>query len=324
MDVQAIIEAIKENPSIVEGIFPTVVESEFGKSSISNRVEAEYKSKIGEEVSKLHSRYDEDAFSILGEKPKENEDGSKEKTYDFIKRKLSDLKRLSEMEKSLSTDEMIKKLTADLEKAKTEGGGKQIQAEYEEAKRLWEGQKQEYEGRISTMISSATEGVIKTEIANGLTGLKFNADVPESVRGIVLRNAEAEILKNAKIDETTKKVVFYGEDGKPLLNSTTYAPKTAAEVLAEMPSIKDIILKDAKSGGGASEKLDGNIKTITVDGKTEEVLEIPAGSFTTQLEFIAEAEKALLASGITRKNPKWDELKNKAYRELNVSSLPQS
>ena len=320
MEVQVIIDAIKENPTLVEGIFSTVAESEFGKTAIDNRVNSEYTQRIGSEISKVHGLYDEDAFTILGEKPMQKEDGSKEKTYDFIKRKLADLKRLSDMEKSLSVDERVKQLEKDLEKAKLEGGGKAIQDLFDEAKKVWATKETEYQGRISTMETANTNSKIESEINAAISQLKFNPDVSDSIKNIILQNAKANLMNNVKIEG--EKVIFLTNEGAPVLNATSYVPKTAFEMLSDIEAIKEISLKVVVPGGGADVELNGNVKTITVDGKTNKTLELPSGSFKTQMEFMQVAEKALLDSGITRKNPEWDVLKNKAFNDYNVASLP--
>ena len=85
MELQQITEALNENTELLTGITNHILDSDKGKEIITNRAESIYQEKIGGEVSEIHKRYDEDMFTILGERPGTLEDGGKQKTYDKIK-----------------------------------------------------------------------------------------------------------------------------------------------------------------------------------------------------------------------------------------------
>ena len=110
MEVQEIIEAFKANPTLIEGVLPTIVETEIGKTFIENKSKVIYESKIGDEVKKIHDMYDNDIFESLGVRAGTKEDGSKEKTYEFAKKLYGELKDLRGQKDSLSKDAKVKEL----------------------------------------------------------------------------------------------------------------------------------------------------------------------------------------------------------------------
>lgn len=317
---EQIIEAIQKNPGLIPGILPTVTDSEVGKKLIENKAELIYKEKIGEEVKKIHQQYDDDIHSILGERAGTGDDGQKQKTYEFAKKLYSELKELRGQKDSLSKDARVKELETQIEKLKTEGGGKHIQEVFDQAKQAWETEKQGY---LKQITDTKTENEVfqkRTEIKSAVAKLKFNPDTPESIKNMVIANVEDQLIKTSKIENG--KLVFVDGEGKPVIDQTTYQPKDAFGMISSLDAIKDITLKEEKGGGGAKTEIHGSIQTTKVEGKDEKKLILPEGSFKSKMEFINVAEKALLDSGITRKDPAWDQLKTEAYKEYKVSELP--
>jgi hypothetical protein len=320
MEVQEIIEAFKANPTLIEGVLPTIVETEIGKTFIENKSKVIYESKIGDEVKKIHDMYDNDIFESLGVRAGTKEDGSKEKTYEFAKKLYGELKDLRGQKDSLSKDAKVKELEGQIELLKKEGGGQFIQETFEKAKQTWETEKKTYLDQITNSKTENETFQKRTTIQSALQNIKLNPDTPESIRKMVLASAENEMIKNSKFEDG--KLVFLDADGKVSIDSS-YKPKDAFQVLSTMDAIKDISLKDGKekSGGGADKTIIGSIQTTTVEGKDTKTLILQEG-IKTKMEFIEVSEKALLASGISKRDPLWDELKNKAYKELNIGALP--
>lgn len=318
--VEQIIEAIK-NPEIIKGLTPHLVEVEAIKKVIENRAEVTYKEKIGEEVKKIHGMYDNDMFEVLGVKPGQKADGTAQKTYEKVKEIFADYKKLSEMKDGLNKDAEVQRLQTEIETLKKEGGGKFIEEQFRTAKEEWSKEKTKFEETIANLGKQNTEGLIKNELTTALSSLKLNPDFSETIKNTILATVEARILSTAKVEDG--KIVYYGADGKPMINATTYEPMTASEVLASQKEIGEISLKEKGGGGKAPETLKGNIKTVSVEGKDKKSLELPAGSFKSQTEFLGVAEKALTDSGITRKNPEWNTLLTDAFNTYNVKELPK-
>lgn len=320
MELQQILDAIGTKPELLDGLMPVVFDSEKGKTAIENRVNASVQEKINAEIAKTHSAYDDDAFAIIGERPETKADGQKEKSYDFMKRKLADYKRLLDVENTLNADEKVKALNAEVERLKKEGGGTMVQEMFEKAKKDWSVIEEDYKTKIENLGKNVTKVQISNTIAQATAGLKFNPDVSDVIKNMVLRSAEEHLLNNHKIEGD--KIFFLDKEGKPLLNPTDWTPKTASQVLADFDGIKEIILKNNTGGGGADPVVKGGVKTKNVDGKDVQTLDLPAGSFTSKKQFIDVAEKALIASGFTRRDPKWDNLLTASYKEHEVSKLP--
>lgn len=320
--VEQIKEAVNQNPSLIDGILPIVSESESGKAMIQNRVDIVYREKIGEEIKKVHNQYDEDVFSVLGQRPGTDESGGKQKTYDFLKGVYSELKDLRGKKESLSTDGRVKELESEIEKIKSQGGGSHIQSLFDSAKSVWETEKSGFIQQISDSKSENEKFQKMTEIKSAIGQLKFSQETPESIKKMVIDNAESILLKTSKLEGG--KLVFLDGEGKPIVDSTTYSPKTALQMVSSLDAVKDILFKEGSKGGGADVEIKGSIQTTTVEGKDAQKLILPEGSFKTKQEFVQVAEKALLDSGITRRDANWDLLKNQAYKEHNVANLPFS
>lgn len=318
--LQQILDAIGTNPSLIDGLIKPILESDKGKGALTAAADVLYKANIDTEIGKVHAMYDDNVFEVLGKRPATGADGKKEKTYDFIKKQLSELKRLSELETTLNENEKVKLLNQEIEKLKLSNGGDYWKGIFDSAKSDWEKEKGTLEQRATTAENAITTGAVALEIAKAKAGITFNPDVKENIRNIVLKNVEDSLLANAKVGDDGK-VIFVDKDGKTKLNAK-YEPISALEALMESPEIADIVLKDANPGGGAPPTTKTQISTTTVEGKDKKKLNVPAGTFKTQSEWIEQAEAGLVASGITMRDPLWDQLKNEAYKEQEVDKLP--
>jgi thioredoxin-related protein len=321
MEAEEIIQALTATPELVGKILPALAETEALKTLVTNRANAEKELLIADKIKEVHSKYDDDLFEVLGVRAGTGANGAKEKTYELVKSKLAELKTLQGQKESLTKDAQVALLTSQIEELKKTGGAKEVKDMFDTAKAQW----QEKETTYLDQIKNATQGKENFQksvsIKSAFQELKFNPDIPEAVRKALIDNAEAELVKNSKLNEDGT-LVFLDKEGKVILNPATYQPKTASEVVESMEVIKGISLKDdSKKGGGAKSEITGSIKTTTVEGKDTKSLVLPEG-IKTKVQFIEEAEKALFASGITMRDPEFNELKNKAYKELEVDKMP--
>jgi len=322
MESKEIIEAFKANPNLVAEILPAITEAEPVKTLITNKSKAMFDENIGEEIKKVHQRYDDDVFEVLGVRAGTKEGGAKQKTYELVKEKLVEFKTLNEMKDSLNKDETVKTLNETIEKLKISGGGKEVKEMFDSAKTAWEAKEAQYKEQIENAGKSNEDFKKATSIKTAFNGLKFNPDTSESIKKLVLDNVEKELIKNSKLNEEGE-LVFLTADGKIDIDPNTYKPKTASQVISGLEAIKDISLKtDNNKGGGASSEIVGSIKIVKVEGKDDEKQLILPEGIKSKQQFTTEADKALLASGITKRNPLWNTLKDKAYAELNIKELP--
>jgi len=312
-------EAIQKDPTLVESILPTIIETEKAKELITSKADLIFQEKIGEEVKKIHNQYDDDVFSVLGERAGTGDDGQKLKTYDFLKLKYKELKDLKEQKDSLTKDAKVVELQNEIDKLKTDGGAKHVQSIFDQARQNWETEKTTYLQQIEDSKKENETFMKSTEIKSAISRLKFNPDTPDSIKQMVISNVESQLLKESKIEEG--KLVFVDQHNKPLVGQD-HKIKSAFDVLMSLDAIKDITTSEEKGGGGAKTEIHGSIQTTNVEGKDTKKLILPEGSFKSKVEFINVSEKALMDSGITRKDPEWDRLKNEAYLEYKVSELP--
>lgn len=320
MELQQILDAIGQNPSLVEGLIQPVFESEKGKLALTNRVTTEVNEKIAEEISKTHKRYDDDIFEVLGERPGTKEDGKKQKTYEFLKDKLQELKTLSGQKDSLTKDAEVQRLTAEIAELKKSGGGALVQQQFEAYKAAAEAKEADYLRKIEEAGKAGVQYQMKSQFATAKAGLAFNPDVDEEIRNIVLDKAENDLLANAK--EVDGKIVFHKADGKPYLDPVTFEPQSAADILKSHDGVLKLLKKEGQQGGGADPIITGKVTTIKVEGKDVKKLDIPAGSFKTQTEFYDKAHKLLTESGISKSDNDYHSIIDNTVKELNVSSLP--
>lgn len=301
-------------------ILPLITASDTVQQIIGNKADSIFQEKITEEVAKTHKKYDEDMFEILGERPGTNEDGSKMKTYNHIKQLYGELKDLRGQKDSLTKDAEVTRLTGEIERLKTEGGGAQIKAMFDQAKTDWTEEKQGLLQKITEASQNNDVFQKKTAVSSAFNGIKWNPDINETVKDLVIKQAEAELIKNSELKDG--KLIFLNADGKPALNDK-WEPKTASEMLSSMESIKAISLNEVKKGGGADTKVNGSIQTIEVEGKDAKTLVLQEGSFKTKEEFQKIAQKAMLDSGVSRRDKEWQPLLDKAYKEYKVAEMPR-
>ncbi len=316
------IEEVLKTDEFKNDLLPLFTKNETIESLISKRADATYKEKIDEEVRNIHSQYDNDVFSILGERPGTKEDGSKEKSYEFIKRVAGRLKDLEEIKDSLNKDQEVARLNGVIEELKSKGDGARVQRIFDDAKAQWTNERSQLMQKIQSTEKSQEDFKKTLSIESAINGLKFNPNISESVKKMILKNVKADLIKNSKFEEG--KLFFLTDDGKTAMNKTTWEPMTANEVLESMEAIKDITVKGGKNiGGGADVTIKGSLKITSVEGKSTKTLILPEGLITTKVKFDEEVTKTMIASGIERGSNEWKELRSQAYKDYNVANLPR-
>lgn len=284
------------------------------KSFFDNKAEAIYKSKINEEISKVHSKYDEDMFSILGEKPAEK-DGVKTKTYEHIKTLYSELKGLREQKDSLSKDSKVAELTAKIEELK-----KNPDSEYKKMYDNVVASAQQKEKELTDKINEQNSIYLKSQkeslFSQAVSELKFDNNTSEAIRKVVLESEKNRIFENSKIIDG--KLVLVDDKGETLLDET-YKPMSVQTYLSKNEAVSAILLKDGPKGGGAKTVI-GKVNLVNnPDGKQTKQLEL--SGFKSKLEFQEVAEKALIESGVLKTDPLFTKLKDEAYVRYEVSKL---
>jgi len=223
--------------------------------------------KIAPKISELHNKYDEDIHSVLG--VRKNAD---EKTYDFLKRTLSEMKE--------QRDERVQKIE-NLEKAVKDTTGKEaleqaqrelesIKSKHNNALKQWEEERQQLEGSTLTM-------KINHELDKGLTGLVFKDAklVPEDVRNIHIDVVKSELAKIAEFVDG--KMVFKNDKGE-IIRDAKLNPLGPQEILKER--LKAILNEGRIQSGPGIKENEPLIETK--DGKIDVTLVVPDTVKTNQ------------------------------------------
>jgi hypothetical protein len=287
-------EALKKINESKDESFEVFTEQEH-TTYLDNFAKTEVEKKIGDEISKVHSQYDNDAFEILGERKAGNE-----KTYNFLKRKLKELKE-SASGSQVHLDR-IKQLENDL---KNKSGDEQLKKDYEQLRKTYNDDKQTWDAKTQEYIKSQESMQVEIQLDNALPKLKFSDKIPETVRDVMIRAAKAKLLQSGKIVD--KQLIFLDKDGATLRNkNNALNPFTAEEMLTA--ELKDIL--------GETKVIPGTgVKPQVVkdkDGKESIPLQVPDSVRTKE-----ELSKYLMSLGLNRNSKEY----TLAYKEYG-ESLP--
>lgn len=318
MTIEEIKKKAQEDPEFRKSLVLWSKDTDEGKELLTNHAKAEVDKAIGEKIAELHLGYDNDIFSILGERKEANQ-----KSYDFVKQLVTELKEL----RGKGSDDKEQKIT------ELEGKIKEMQESgeindywkgiYEKALSTWEEKEQGYTKQIEEAGVKFTHNQIETVLAGARGGLKFKEGIPEEAITAIEQVNREKILKHAKVVDG--KVSFFKEDGTPWLDEE-YKPITAQGVMKEIYG--NILDSGTPSGGGSAQG--GGAKptietgSIQVKGEGDNAtkrLELDKNSFSTKLEFQQIADKTLKKQGVMRGNPEYQTLMDGAYEEYGVKDM---
>lgn len=284
-------EALKKINESKDESFEVFTEQEH-TTYLDNFAKIEVEKRIGDEISKVHTQYDNDAFEILGERKAGNE-----KTYNFLKRKLKELKEAAGGSQVLQ--DKIRKLEDDL---KNKSGDEQLKKDYDQLKKTYNEDKQTWEQKTQEYQRSQELMRVEIQLDNAMNKLKFSDQIPASVRDVMIQAAKAKLLKQGKIIEN--KLIFLDENGATLCNrSNALNPFTAEEMLSV--ELKDI-LGEKKVVPGTGVKPE-----ITKDSTGKETINI---SLPDTVKTIDDLSKHLMSLGLNR-NSKEYQLAYAEYRD---------
>lgn len=277
---------------------------------------------IGTKIGALHGQYDADILSISGISKADGE-----KTYDYLKRVLSEYKTKLDGTKTLSAQlEAQKKKVTELETKLAAGGSDeavkqqlkdarhqvtQLQTQLTAKTGELDRAKKDYEQKEKNL-------QVGFAFTNATAGIKFKADVSEPVKKILLAAAKDEILAKGTPDFVDdgnggKKLVLRDAAGNTLNNpKNNLNPYTIEELVMET-SLKDVIdTGRQQSGGGTGPTKPNNHQTVNLDLSTAK----------TQQEADVQIENYLLSTGLTRDNVEFGNKALEIRNENNVSDLP--
>lgn len=270
---------------------------------VNNSEQAAISKKVGE----LHGQYDADVLAVTGVAK-----NAGEKSYEFVKRILSDYKtkltaseaKVADLTKQVangSQDEQLKKDLADAKSLAEQVKG-QLAAKTKEVDDL-------KATHAAEKLSMQFDAAFNTAAA----GLKYKAGITETVQKALLQAAKTEILARGKAEvQADGTLVLRGADNEILRNkNNNYNPYTISELLGET-SIKDVLDTGNKGGGGTGGAGGG--------GGTGNLLDL--SNVHTQLEADRMIEQHLLAKGLTRDSEDFAKESMQLRKDNNVSAMP--
>lgn len=277
---------------------------------------------IGTKIGALHGQYDADILSITGVAKTDGE-----KSYDYLKRVLTDNKTKLDSSKALAAQlKTSQDKVVELEKKIADGAvDEQVKQQLKDARHQVT--------QLQTQLTTKTEELDKAKkdyeqkekdlqvgfaFTNATAGLKFKADVSEPVKKILLAAAKDEILAKGTPDfiddgQGGKKLVLRDTAGNTLNNpKNNLNPYTLEELVMET-SLKDVIDTGKKQPGGGT-------KPIT--NPNHQIVTLDLSGAKTQQEADIQIENYLLSTGLTRDNAEFGNKALEIRTENNVSELP--
>lgn len=274
---------------------------------------------IGNRIGALHGQYDTDISSISGITKNEGE-----KSYDYMKRVMTGYKSAAASADTLKTE--ITGLKAEKEKLQkqlesgsadatlkqalkdTEARLSQARAKYETSKTELENTKKSYEAKIKDI-------QVDYAFDKAIAGMTFKADVDDSVKAVLLKDAKQQVLAKGTPDfveiNGVRTLVFRDANGLTLNNPTNLAPLTISEMLSNVDSLKSILGTGAAGAG---------TRTVPPASTTDPVLQMSQARSQVEADNII--EKYLMDKGYTRYSKEFITESTKLRAQYNVDKLP--
>lgn len=279
---------------------------------------------IAKKTGEIYGGLDNDIFSASG-----IEKNGTEKTYDYAKRAIGEIKAKADAAGELTTQiASLTKEKARLEKVIADGG-----ADAETKKQLAQAQKDlaavtKSFTDLKTEFDTAKDNHAKEifglrldgELDKSVSGLKFKAGLPDAVTSVILANAKTKVkgMTPEYIDDGKggKTLAFKDASGAIIRNPNNQLnPYTASELIEKELREMGVLETGKQTQGAGSQGGNGGN-----GGGASGVIDLSGAR--TQVEADEAITKALLAQGLTIGSDAFQTAKNKAWVDNNVKALP--
>lgn len=281
---------------------------------------------IAQKVGEIHRQYDDTILKATG--IARNGD---EKSYVYLERAGKALKEQA-TGASKEMQDKITELTAEkerLEKAIKEGGSDaELKTQLSNAQAELTQTKQQFTELQSKLTKAETEHnkrvhemQVDFELNGATQGLKFKAELPESATKVLMQQALGSIKSNKAdfIDDGNggKRLVFRNAEGAILNNPENQLnPFTAAELLKKELATMGVLDDGRKqTGAGTGSGGSGN-------GGSGQGFDLSGAK--NQIEANEIISKQLLSQGLTRGSSEFETASTQAWKDNNVSELPEN
>ena len=251
-----------------------------------------------------------------------------EKTYEYAKRVISDLKGKAESVDALQTQ--IRSLTqknSALEKSIAEGNGnEQLNKELKQAKAdvanltnqfvELQKSKDEMAAKYATDIKNMQiDGAMQSAIAS----IKFKPELPEIATKVLMQQAIDKVKgMNPDFEDDGnggKIIMFHDATGAVMRNkANSLNPYTASELLTNELDSMGVLDKGRQAAGGGT-------KTPNVGGNGGGAVSIEGAK--TRTEAYDAISNVLIAQGLQPGSKEFSEKMTEAWKDNNISSLPE-
>lgn len=251
-----------------------------------------------------------------------------EKTYEYAKRVISDLKGKAESVDALQTQ--IRSLTqknSALEKSIAEGNGnEQLNKELKQAKAdvanltnqfvELQKSKDEMAAKFATDIKNMQiDGAMQSAIAS----IKFKPELPESATKVLMQQAIDKVKgMNPDFEDDGnggKIIMFHDASGAVMRNkANSLNPYTASELLTNELDSMGVLDKGRQAAGGGT-------KTPNAGGNAGGAVSIEGAK--TRTEAYDAISNVLIAQGLQPGSKEFSEKMTEAWKDNNISSLPE-
>lgn len=271
---------------------------------------------IGARIGEIYGGIDADILAASGI-PK---DGT-EKTYEYAKRIIGKLKSDAEASQGLqSTIDSLTKEKTRLEKVIADGvNDSEAAKQLKQARTDLEAVKAQYNElntkhqEVELSHAKALHGLkIDSALEAASMALKFKANLPEAATKVLLNQATAKI-KGMTSEDVNGAIVFKDENGAVMTNPKNLMnPYTASELLInELDTMGVLEIKTPAGGAGSNpnNKQDNKVVDVT--------------QARTRVEANEAIRASLLAQGLTIGSAEYDAAATQAWKDNNVSALPE-
>jgi len=299
MEFENIIEALQGNAELTNKTLIALKETEQGKQLLNNYADAYASNRIKEVTKETYTNVD----TLLSEAGFEKQGG--EKTTDYLARFVSTFQDVNGKKGATARE---KELAQQLEALKSDGShNAHWKQTHEEAANKWQAEKETLVQQLNDIQQAQVLNSIKGDLQAATSGLSFNPSIPaEAVKAMEQMHINA-LMQSAKVEGG--KVVYYDEQGAPILNDT-YAPADAQYILKQRLAS---VLHNTQAGGNAS--------TINKDGSSSPV---PTGlQIQTRVSLVKHFQETAKAKGIAPSTPEYNNLFISFRDKYNYYSLPE-
>lgn len=239
-----------------------------------------------------------------------------EKTYDYAKRVIGELRKSADMLPALRKE--IEALKAGNGNGETERQLQQAQADLQNTQKMYN----ELQGRFEAAKAEYAKNLlgvrIDTDFAQAGKDLKIKASIPAAAANMLMQQAYAKMRAyNPEYQDNgdgTSTLVFKDKAGAVMRNpQNSLNPFTARELLTQ--ELRGMGILDETQGGGTGTS-GGNGAGCGAGG-------IDTSAARTQREAYSIIDKALLEQGKTVGSREYQDAMDLAWKEGNVSALPK-